>query len=69
MANQLEFLTARATEARAEAEAALLENVRERCLRAATAWEAMAARAQTSADSRADQEARKAQRIEIDPEA
>jgi hypothetical protein len=37
---------ARAAEARAEAEAATLDNVRERCLRSEAAWNDMAARAE-----------------------
>jgi ribonuclease E len=45
MSSQLDFYLARAAEARADAEAATLANVRERCLRAAAAWDAMAARA------------------------
>jgi hypothetical protein len=46
MSSHHEFLVARANEARAEAEAATLDNVRDRCLRSAAAWEAMAIRAQ-----------------------
>jgi hypothetical protein len=46
MSSQRDFLVARANEARAEAEAATLDNVRQRCLRSAAAWEAMAVRAQ-----------------------
>lgn len=37
---------ARAAEARAEAQAATLDNVRNRCLRAEAAWNEMAARAE-----------------------
>ena len=48
MSAQHDFYTARAAEARAEAEKATLDNVRDRCLRAAGAWEAMAARAHRS---------------------
>ncbi len=43
--SQREFFLARASEARNEAEAALLDNVRERCLRSEAAWNDMAARA------------------------
>jgi len=39
-----DFLVTRAREARTEAESATLDNVRERYLRAAAAWETMAAR-------------------------
>lgn len=40
-----DFYLARAAEARADAAAAKLDNVRERCLRAEAAWTAMADRA------------------------
>ena len=40
----LQLYRTRAAEARAEAEAATLDNVRDRCLRAAEAWERMADR-------------------------
>ncbi len=42
----LDMYLARANDARAEADAATLDNVRERCLRAEAAWREMAARAQ-----------------------
>jgi DNA-binding transcriptional regulator YdaS (Cro superfamily) len=60
MSSQLEFYRARAAEARADAEAATLDNVRVRSLRAAEAWEAMAARAHRGDAMRARQEADKA---------
>jgi hypothetical protein len=60
MSNQHDFYIARATEARADAERATLDNVRERCLRAAAAWDAMAARAHRTETMRAKQEAAKA---------
>jgi hypothetical protein len=60
MSSQLEFYKARAIEARNDADAAGLDNVRDRCLRAAAAWEAMAARAQRSDNHRARAEAEKA---------
>ena len=60
MSSQFEFYRARALEARADAEAATLDNVRERCLRAALAWDAMAARAERSDNHRAQAEAAKA---------
>jgi hypothetical protein len=60
MSTQLEFYRARAADARADAEAATLDNVRERCLRAAAAWEDMADRAARTDKMRARQEAEKA---------
>lgn len=57
--SQHDFYAARAAEARAEAERATLTNVRDRCVRAAEAWEAMAARAQRSDTFRANQAAEK----------
>jgi DNA-binding transcriptional regulator YdaS (Cro superfamily) len=59
MSSQLDFYLARAAEARADAEAATLANVRDRCLRAAAAWDAMAARAHRGDTMRARQEADK----------
>ena len=59
MSTQHEFYSLRAAEARADAEVATLDNVRDRCLRAATAWEAMAARAHRSDVFRAKQAAEK----------
>ena len=59
MSVQHDFYVARAAEARADAAAATLDNVRDRCLRAAMAWEAMAARAHRSDVFRAKQEAEK----------
>jgi hypothetical protein len=55
MSTQHEQFTARADEARADARAATLDNVRDRCLRAAAAWEAMAARARRTDVLRAKQ--------------
>jgi len=60
MSTQLEFYRARAQDARADAEAATLQNVRQRCLRAAAAWEDMADRAARTDRMRARQEADKA---------
>jgi hypothetical protein len=60
MSIQHDFYEARAADARTEAEAATLDNVRDRCLRAATAWEAMAARAHRGDAFRAKQAADKA---------
>jgi hypothetical protein len=59
MSSQHDFYAARASEARNDAAAATLDNVRDRCLRAAAAWEAMAARAHRSDTFRAKQEAEK----------
>jgi len=44
----LEFSLARADQARAEAEAATLDHVRERCRRSEAAWQALADRAERS---------------------
>ena len=49
----------RADEARSEADGATLANVRERCLRAAAAWDSMAARARRSETMRAKLQAEK----------
>lgn len=49
----LETYLKRADQALAEADAATLNNVRQRCLRAEAAWRAMAARAERSAKMRA----------------
>ncbi len=54
-----DFYLARAAEARTEAEAATLDNVKDRCLRAAAAWDAMAARAHRTDSLRARQAAEK----------
>ena len=54
-----ETYRARADEARADADAATLDNVRDRCLRAEAAWAAMAARAERNHKLRAAQEAAK----------
>jgi hypothetical protein len=45
MSTQLQFYLDRAAQARADAEAASLGNVRDRCLRAEDAWNRMADRA------------------------
>ena len=60
MAQQEEFYAARAAEARAEASVAMLENVRERALRSAEAWEAMASRAARVTLARETRDAEKA---------
>ena len=60
MSQQLDFYLARAAEARVDANAATLDNVRDRCLRAAAAWDAMAARAARGEKMRAELVAEKA---------
>ena len=47
-----ETYLARAAQARAEADAAPLDNVRERCLRSEAAWAEMAARAKRTEEMR-----------------
>lgn len=59
MTNLHDLYAARADEARAEADIAVLDNVRERCLRSAEAWEAMAARARRGETMRAKLQAEK----------
>ena len=59
MSDRQTFLS-RAAEARADADAALLDNVRERCLRSEAAWSEMAARAERTENMRAAREAEKA---------
>lgn len=58
--SQHDFYVTRAAEARAEAEVATLDNVRNRCLRAEAAWSEMAARAARTERMRARTEAEKA---------
>jgi hypothetical protein len=60
MSTHEEFYRIRAAEARADAGAAALANVRERCLRAAAAWDAMADRAHRTDRMRAELEQRRA---------
>jgi hypothetical protein len=62
MSAQSDFYRARAIDARADAESALLDNVRDRCLRAAEAWETMADRAARTSKLRDRQETEKAER-------
>lgn len=57
MADDAAFYRNRAEQERANADAAELENVRERCDRAARSWEAMAARAELTQVRRASREA------------
>lgn len=58
--SQLDFYLARAAEAKRDAEAATLANVRDRCLRAEAAWSEMAARADRGDKMRARLDADKA---------
>ena len=58
----LEFYRARAAEACADAEAATLEHVRERCLRSEAAWTALAKQAERSQHLRTEDQTRKAER-------
>ena len=60
MSNQHDFYLARAAEARADADAGTLDNVRDRCLRSEAAWAEMAARAGRTDKMRAKTEAAKA---------
>ena len=59
MSPQIEIFRGRADEARADAEAALLDTVRDRCLRSAAAWDDMADRAFRTERMRARQAAEK----------
>jgi hypothetical protein len=56
----LDFFLARAAQARAEAEAATLDHVRERCRRSEAAWTALAERAERSEQLKAAEAIRKA---------
>ena len=60
MSTTHEFYRERAADARRNAEAAILDNVRDRHLTAAAAWEKMAERGERTARKRAETEARKA---------
>jgi hypothetical protein len=60
MSTQLEFYLEREAQAHAEANAATLSNVRDRHLRSAIAWGAMALRVQTTERRRLENESRKA---------
>lgn len=59
--NTLEYYIARAAQCREEAAIATLANVRERCLRSASAWEGMADQLRVTEAYRADEVARKAE--------
>ena len=58
--SNLQFFLDRADQARAEAEAATLDHVRERCRRSEAAWSALAEKAQRGVDLRLEDEQRKA---------
>ena len=60
MSVQHEFYLARASEAKRDADAATLANVRDRCLRSEAAWRSMAERAERTEKLRAKSEADKA---------
>ena len=60
MSIQHEFYLARAAEAKRDADAATLANVRDRCLRSEAAWRSMAERAERTEKMRAKSEADKA---------
>lgn len=59
--SNLELFRTRAAEAHAEADAATLEHVRERCLRSEAAWQALADRAERSEQLRVEEAKRKAE--------
>jgi hypothetical protein len=58
--SEVNFYRSRAAQCRAEADAATLDNVRERCLRAEAAWVAMAERGERTDAMRAERDAAKA---------
>lgn len=60
MSTHYQFYRERAAEARRDAGQTSLDNVRDRCLRAAAAWEQMAARVERTDRMRAEAEAKKA---------
>ena len=59
--SNLEFFLARADQARAEADEATLDHVRERCLRSEAAWQALADKAQRTERMREAEAERKAE--------
>src|SRR6187431_324059 len=67
MSTHHEFYLERAAAARRDAEEATLANVRERCMRAAAAWDEMAARAARTERMRAETEAKKALEAAMTP--
>jgi len=59
MSANYQFYLNQAAQARGEAEAATLDNVRDRCLRSAAAWDSMAARLLRTEKMRVETDARK----------
>ena len=66
--SSLEFFRARAAEARADAEAATLDHVRQRCQRSEAAWSALAAKAERSERMREAEAKRKAELVVDGPQ-
>jgi hypothetical protein len=62
--SNLDFFLARASESRAEAEAATLDHVRERCRRSEAAWTALADKAMHCEKMRIEEQKRKAEAAE-----
>jgi len=67
--SNLQFFLARADQARAEAEAATLDHVRERCRRSEAAWNALADKAHRSEQMRIEEAERKAATVPSEPGA
>ena len=63
--SNLRFFLARVEQAQAEAEAATLDHVRERCRRSEAAWQALAHKAERSELLREEEERRKAEQVEL----
>ena len=59
--SNLRFFLARAEQARNEADAATLDHVKERCLRSLEAWMALASKAESNEQFRANEAKRKAE--------
>ena len=64
--NHLQFCLARAAQSRAEAEAATLDHVRERCRRSEAAWTELAERAASTKQMRDDRIAHEEQQALIE---
>lgn len=64
MNQSFEFYDARANQSAADAEAATLDNVRERCLRSETTWRALATKALNLANDRETARRERAERDE-----
>lgn len=67
--SNLEFFRARAAQAAAEADAATLDHVRERCRRSEAAWSALADKAERSERMRDEEKKRKAEQTADEPTA